>query len=68
LAAVHEVVTADDERLIWETPLARIGYYVAQAARKAGIKGVERKKDFAAALAILKKEMEKANGTAKTDI
>jgi hypothetical protein len=49
----HRMTHKTDTQIIWETPLAALGFYAAELAREDGVKGVERKINPAAALAQL---------------
>jgi hypothetical protein len=48
-------------------PMVMAGHLIAAALRKAGVKNVERPKNFKAALELLKKKRQK-NGTSKSHI
>ena len=63
VAAAHEISGAGEFELIWRVPMARIGFYVAEFAKKHGVKHVGRKLDYAAALEYQRK---KSNGGSTT--
>jgi hypothetical protein len=55
----NQMSNKSDADIIWQTPVAAIGFYAAQLARQNGVKGVGRKIDPAAALALLPRNRKK---------
>ena len=68
MSMVSQVTLLTDEQIIWCTPLARIGYYVAQYARKIGVKNVQRKSSHEKQVNDLELIREYINGKAEARV
>lgn len=58
---VSEVTNATEEQIMWEMPLTRVGFYVAQHQKKNGVKGIERRKNYSEVIKRLRQKR-KNNG------
>ena len=62
---MSEVSGAAHDEIVNRMPVTLAGHYVARAAVKHGVEGVERRKDYAAAFKLMDEVMRKTGGAPK---